>query len=185
MLVSIAPHEPEAHGLLALMELNASRTAARTDAAGEPILLLDQNRARWDRLQIRRGMQALRRARELGGAGGFYVLQAAIVACHAEAGSADETDWPRIAQLYAELAALVPSPIIELNRAVAVGMAEGPAGGAGDRRSPRRTSPRSKPIICSAACAATCCTSSAATTRPAPRSKPPRHLPATAANASC
>ncbi|HEY8698559.1 MAG TPA: sigma-70 family RNA polymerase sigma factor, partial [Rhizomicrobium sp.] len=95
VLVSIAPREPEAHGLLALMELNASRNAARTDAAGEPILLLEQDRTRWDRQQIRRGMQALRRARELGG-GGFYVLQAAIVACHAEARSADDTDWPLI-----------------------------------------------------------------------------------------
>jgi predicted RNA polymerase sigma factor len=126
VLVSIAPHQPETHGLLALMELNASRNAARTDAVGEPILMLEQDRTRWDRQQIRRGMQALRRARELGGAGGFYVLQAAIVACHAEARSANDTDWPRISALYAELAALVPSPIIELNRAVAVGMAEGP-----------------------------------------------------------
>jgi len=126
VLTSIAPSEPETHGLLALMELNASRTAARTDAAGEPILMLEQDRSRWDRLQIRRGMQALRRARELGGSGGFYVLQAAIVACHAEARSADGTDWPLVSALYAELAALVPSPIIELNRAVAVGMAEGP-----------------------------------------------------------
>jgi RNA polymerase sigma factor (sigma-70 family) len=127
VLISIAPREPEAHGLLALMELNASRTAARTDAAGEPILLLEQNRALWDRLQIRRGMQALGRARELGGAGGFYALQAAIIACHAEASTADETDWSRISGLYAELAALARSPVIELNRAVAVGMAEGPA----------------------------------------------------------
>jgi RNA polymerase sigma factor (sigma-70 family) len=126
VLISIAPHEPEAHGLLALMELNASRTAARTDAAGEPILLLEQNRALWDRLQIRRGMQALGRARELGGAGGFYALQAAIVACHAEASTAAQTEWSRISGLYAELAALARSPIIELNRAVAVGMAEGP-----------------------------------------------------------
>jgi RNA polymerase sigma factor (sigma-70 family) len=126
VLTSIAPHEPEAHGLLALMELNASRTAARTDAAGEPVLLLEQNRGLWDQLQIRRGMQALGRARELGGADGFYVLQAAIIACHAQAGTAGETDWPRIAGLYAELAGLVRSPIIELNRAVAVGMAEGP-----------------------------------------------------------
>ncbi len=107
VLTSIAPHEPEAHGLLALMELNASRTAARTDAAGAPILLLDQNRALWDQLQIRRGLQALGRARELGGAGGCYALQAAIVACHAQATTADETDWPRISGLYAELAALV------------------------------------------------------------------------------
>jgi RNA polymerase sigma factor (sigma-70 family) len=129
VLTSIAPREPEAHGLLALMELNASRTAARTDAAGEPILMLDQNRALWDQFQIRRGMQALGRAHELGGAGGFYALQAAIVACHAGAGTADETDWSRIARLYAELAAVVRSPIIELNRAVAVGMAEGPEAG--------------------------------------------------------
>jgi predicted RNA polymerase sigma factor len=126
VLISIAPHEPEAHGLLALMELNASRMAARTDAAGEPILLLEQNRALWDQLQIRRGMQALGRARELGGARGFYALQAAIIACHAEASTAAQTEWSRISELYAELAALARSPIIELNRAVAVGMAEGP-----------------------------------------------------------
>jgi RNA polymerase sigma factor (sigma-70 family) len=125
VLTSIAPHEPEAHGLLALMELNGSRSAARTDAAGEPILMLDQNRALWDQLQIRRGMQALGRARELGGAGGFYVLQAAIVGCHAQARTASDTDWSRIAGFYAELAAVVRSPIIELNRAVAVGMAQG------------------------------------------------------------
>jgi predicted RNA polymerase sigma factor len=131
VLISIAAHEPEAFGLLALMELNASRTAARTDAAGEPVLLMDQNRARWDRLQIRRGLQALRRARELarGSADGFYVLQAAIIACHAEAAGVDETDWRRIASLYAELVKFSPSPVIELNRAVAVGMAEGPAAG--------------------------------------------------------
>ena len=129
VLTSIAPSEPEAHGLLALMELNASRTAARTDAAGEPILVLDQNRELWDQLQIRRGMQALEHARELDGAGGFYALQAAIIACHAQARTADETDWTRIAALYAVLAALVHSPIIELNRAVAVGMAEGAAAG--------------------------------------------------------
>jgi RNA polymerase sigma factor (sigma-70 family) len=126
VLTSIAPHAPEVHGLLALMELNASRIAARTDAAGEPILLLEQNRALWDQLQIRRGMLALARGRALGGGGGFYVLQAAIIACHAEAATAGETDWRRIAGLYAELAALAHSPIVELNRAVAVGMAEGP-----------------------------------------------------------
>jgi RNA polymerase sigma factor (sigma-70 family) len=126
VLISIAPHEPEAHGLLALMELNASRTAARTDAAGEPILLLEQNRALWDRLQIRRGMQALGRAHELGGARGYYALQAAIIACHAEASTAAQTEWSRISELYAELAAVMRSPVIELNRAVAVGMAEGP-----------------------------------------------------------
>jgi RNA polymerase sigma factor (sigma-70 family) len=126
VLTSIAPLEPEAHGLLALMELNASRTAARTDADGEPILLMDQNRALWDQLQIRRGMRSLELARELGGAGGFYALQAAIVACHAEAVTPDDTSWPAIAGLYAQLTALVRSPVIELNRAVAVGMAEGP-----------------------------------------------------------
>src|SRR5580700_10993597 len=126
VLTSIEPHEPEAHGLLALMELNASRAAARTDPGGEPILLMDQNRALWDQLQIRRGMQALGRARELGGAGGFYALQAAVIACHAQARTAGDTDWSRIAGLYAELAAVVRSPVIELNRAVAVGMAEGP-----------------------------------------------------------
>jgi RNA polymerase sigma factor (sigma-70 family) len=125
-LAAIAPHEPETHGLMALMELNASRTAARTDASGEPILLLDQDRAQWDLIQIRRGLRALARAQELGGTGGFYALQAAIVACHARAPTARDTDWPRIAGLYTELAALLPSPIIELNRAVAVGMAEGP-----------------------------------------------------------
>jgi len=125
LLTSLAPHEPEAHGLLALMELNASRTRARTDAAGEPILILDQDRTLWDRLQIRRGMQALERARELNGSGGFYVLQAAIIACHAEARTSSDTDWSRIAELYAQLAALVRSPVIDLNRAVAVGMSEG------------------------------------------------------------
>jgi RNA polymerase sigma factor (sigma-70 family) len=127
VLTLVAPQEAEAHGLLALMELNASRIAARTDVAGDPILLMDQNRALWDRLQIRRGLSALGKASGLGGGRGFYVLQAAIVACHARAATPGETDWPRIAALYAQLAALVRSPIIELNRAVAVGMAEGPA----------------------------------------------------------
>jgi RNA polymerase sigma factor (sigma-70 family) len=129
VLTSVAANEPEAHALLALMELNASRTAARTDAAGEPILLLEQNRALWDQLQIRRGLRALAHARDLGGAGGAYALQAAIVACHAEAHTADATNWSRIAGLYGGLAAVVPSPIVELNRAVAVGMAEGPEAG--------------------------------------------------------
>ncbi|MGZ9723665.1 RNA polymerase sigma factor [Rhizobium miluonense] len=126
VLTSVAPLEPEAHALLALMELNASRAAARTDADGNPILLLEQNRARWDRLQIQRGLQALKRVQQIGGAGGVYALQAAIVACHARAGTAEETDWRRIATLYAELAKLIPSPIVELNRAVAVGMVDGP-----------------------------------------------------------
>jgi RNA polymerase sigma factor (sigma-70 family) len=129
VLTTVAPLEPETHGLLALMELNASRTMARTDAAGEPILLLDQNRALWDQLQIRRGMQALGRARELKGADGFYALQAALVACHAEAVTADDTDWSRISALYGELSARVPSPVIELNRAVAVSMVDGPQAG--------------------------------------------------------
>jgi RNA polymerase sigma factor (sigma-70 family) len=126
VLMSIAPYEPEVYGLQALMELNASRAAARTDAAGEPVLLLDQDRSLWDRLQIRRGLQALGKAHALGGGGGFYALQATIVACHARAETAAETDWSRIAAVYLDLAALVPSPVIELNRAVAVGMAEGP-----------------------------------------------------------
>ncbi len=126
VLTSIAPLEPEAHGLLALMELNASRIAARTDSAGDLILLMDQNRVRWDQLQIRRGLSALASVRELGGAGGFYALQAAIIACHAQAATAEDTDWKSIAGFYAELAALVRSPVIELNRAVAVGMADGP-----------------------------------------------------------
>ncbi|HET7888409.1 MAG TPA: RNA polymerase sigma factor [Bradyrhizobium sp.] len=129
ILTSIAPSEPEVHGLLALMELNASRNAARTDAAGAPVLILEQNRALWDLLQIRRGMQALARARELGGAFGFYALQAAIIACHARAATAAETNWTQIAALYSELTKRVASPVIELNRAVAVGMAEGPAAG--------------------------------------------------------
>ncbi|HKU07343.1 MAG TPA: RNA polymerase sigma factor, partial [Bradyrhizobium sp.] len=129
MLVSIAPSEPEAFGLLSLMELNASRAAARVDAADEPILLLEQDRSRWDFLQIRRGLQALGRAQVLGGGSGYYVLQAEIIACHARADRADATDWPRIAGLYKQLAARVGSPVIELNRAVAVGMAEGPQAG--------------------------------------------------------
>jgi predicted RNA polymerase sigma factor len=127
VLTLVAPQEAEAHGLLALMELNASRIAARTDAAGDPVLLMDQDRARWDRLQIRRGLLALARVHDLGGEQGFYALQAAIVACHARAARPDETDWPRIAALYTELAALLRSPVIELNRAVAIGMTEGPA----------------------------------------------------------
>src|SRR4029077_2866233 len=120
VLVSIASREPEAHGLLALMELNAARTAARTGATGEPILILDQDRTLWDRLQIRRGLQGLDRARQLGGERGFYALQAAIVACHVAAGTGAETDWSRISGLYAQLATLVRSPIVELNHAVAI-----------------------------------------------------------------
>jgi RNA polymerase sigma factor (sigma-70 family) len=129
VLAGLAPDEPEVHGLVALMDLNASRARARTDANGDPILLMDQDRTLWDWLQIRRGLRSLERAGELGGSGGFYALQAAIAACHARAETAGATNWQHIAQLYAELARLVRSPIIELNRAVAVGMAEGPQAG--------------------------------------------------------
>ncbi len=129
VLAALMPDEPEVHGLVALMEIQASRSNARTDPSGEPILLLDQNRARWDYLLIRRGLAALARAEALGGANGWYTLQAAIAACHARARTPEETDWPRIAVLYDELARLVPSPIVELNRAMAVAMAFGPAAG--------------------------------------------------------
>ena len=131
ILAAIAPDEPEVHGLVALMEIQASRAAARTGPAGEPILLLDQNRGRWDQLMIHRGLAALARVEALGGADGSYALQAAIAACHARARAPEDTDWVRIAALYGVLAAQVPSPIVELNRAVAVGMAFGPAAGLG------------------------------------------------------
>ena len=132
ILAALAPQEPEVHGLVALMEIQASRSRARTDPSGKPILLLDQNRARWDHLLIRRGLAALERAEKLGSGvpgRGSYVLQAAIAACHARARTAAETDWVRIASLYAELAQLAPSPVVELNRAVALAMAFGPAVG--------------------------------------------------------
>jgi RNA polymerase sigma factor (sigma-70 family) len=129
MLAELAPREPEVHGLVSLMEIQASRAHARVDRAGQPILLLDQNRALWDQLLIRRGLAALDRAAKLARARGPYVLQAAIVACHARARTAGETDWARIATLYGELAELMPSPVIELNRAVAIGMAAGPQAG--------------------------------------------------------
>jgi RNA polymerase sigma factor (sigma-70 family) len=129
VVAELAPHEPEVHGLAALMEIQVSRVAARTAPNGEPILLLEQNRARWDRLLIRRGLIALARAEKLGGADGSYALQAAIAACHARALTAEATDWPRIAALYARLATTAPSPIVELNRGVALGMAFGPAAG--------------------------------------------------------
>ena len=184
VLTSIAPHEPEAHGLLALMELNASRTAARTDAAGEPILLLDQNRALWDQLQIRRGMQALgarARARRRGWllrpAGGDRRLPR-----RGEARRRNRLAAHRRALCRAR--ALVRSPIIELNRAVAVGMAEGPAAALAIVDGLAQN-PRSRPIICCRACAATCCKSSAATRRRAPRSRPPRRWPPTGANRTC
>jgi len=126
VLAELASREPEVHGLVALMEIQASRSAARVGRSGEPILLLDQDRARWDYLLIGRGLKALERAERLGGARGPYALQAAIAACHARARTAEETDWGRIVALYDALAALAPSPIVELNRAVAVGMAFGP-----------------------------------------------------------
>ena len=129
ILAELAPEEPEVHGLVALMEIQASRARARVGPAGEPILLLEQDRGRWDQLLIRRGLAALERADELGGAHGPYALQAAIAACHARARTASETDWMRIAALYEDLVRLVPSPVVELNRAVAVGMARGPAAG--------------------------------------------------------
>lgn len=129
ILAELAPQEAEVHGLVALMEIQASRFSARTGPSGEPVLLLDQNRARWDQLLIRRGLAALARAEALGGTRGPYLLQASIAACHAQARMADQTDWHRIAALYAALAQLVPSPVIELNRAVALGMAFGPAAG--------------------------------------------------------
>src|SRR6187455_2057862 len=129
MLAELAPAEPEIHGLVALLEIQASRSAARTRPNGEPVLLLEQDRARWDRLLIRRGLQALERAERLGGALGPYALQAAIAACHARANTADATDWPRIVALYDALASLAPSPVVQLNRAVAVSMAFGPAEG--------------------------------------------------------
>ncbi len=129
ILAELAPREPEVHGLVALIEIQASRARARTGPAGEPILLLDQDRGRWDQLLIRRGLAALARAEALGGALGPYALQAAIAACHARARTAAETDWARIAALYDALAQLAPSPVVELNRAVAISMAFGPAAG--------------------------------------------------------
>jgi predicted RNA polymerase sigma factor len=129
VLAELAPEEPEVHGLVALMEIQASRLKARVGPSGEPILLLDQNRARWDRLLIRRGLAALARAEALGKAPGPYLLQAAIAACHARARTAEETDWARIVGLYGALAHLTPSPVVELNRAVALGMLMGPAAG--------------------------------------------------------
>jgi RNA polymerase sigma-70 factor, ECF subfamily len=129
ILAELAPEEPEVHGLVALMEIQASRSGARVSPSGEPILLLNQNRALWDRLLIRRGLAALERAERLGGARRRYAIQAAIAACHARALIPEATDWGRIVELYAELARLAPSPVVELNRAVAVAMAFGPAAG--------------------------------------------------------
>jgi RNA polymerase sigma factor (sigma-70 family) len=129
IVAKLVPKEPEVHGLVALMEIQASRLGARIGPSGEPVLLLDQNRARWDQLLIHRGLAALERAEALGGARGPYALQAAIAACHARARTPEETDWRRIVALYDALAQLEPSPVVELNRAVAVAMAFGPAAG--------------------------------------------------------
>ena len=129
VLAGLMPRQPEVHGLVALMEIQASRTAARTGPSGEPVLLLEQDRSRWDRLLIRRGLAALERAEALGGAFGRYALEATIAACHARAPTAEATDWVRVAVLYQALAQVAPSPIVELNRAVALGMALGPQAG--------------------------------------------------------
>ena len=129
ILAELVPKEPEVHGLVAMMEIQASRSRARVGPSGEPVLLLDQNRAHWDQLLIHRGLAALERADALGGARGPYTLQAAIAACHARARTGAETDWAQIAALYEALARLAPSPVVELNRAVAVAMAYGPAAG--------------------------------------------------------
>lgn len=129
VLADLVPLEPEVHGLVALMDIQASRMAARTDAEGAPVLLLDQDRTRWDRALITRGLAALAAARALGAERGPFVLQASIAACHARAASAEDTDWSAIASTYAILAEVAPSPVVELNRAVAVGMASGPEAG--------------------------------------------------------
>jgi predicted RNA polymerase sigma factor len=129
ILAELAPGEPEVHGLVALMEIQASRLRARVGPAGEPVLLLDQNRGLWDRLLVGRGLAALARAESLGGEPGPYAVQAAIAACHARARTAEETDWARIVALYDALLRLTPSPVVGLNRAVAVAMASGPAAG--------------------------------------------------------
>ena len=129
ILAELAPREPEVHGLVALMEIQASRSRARVGPSGEPVLLLDQNRAHWDHLLIGRGLMALERAAKLGAGPGPYRLQAQIAACHARARTAEETDWARIVEIYGDLARIAPSPVVELNRAVAVAMASGPAAG--------------------------------------------------------
>jgi RNA polymerase sigma factor (sigma-70 family) len=129
VLAGLMPDESEVHGLVALMEIQASRARARSGPAGEPVLLLDQDRSRWDHLLIQRGLAALERAEQLGGADGIYALQAAIAACHARARTADDTDWARISELYERLSRVMPSPVVELNRAVAVSMAYGPEAG--------------------------------------------------------
>ena len=166
VLSTLAPREGEVWGLLALMEIQASRIGARVARDGSPILLADQDRSRWDRLLIQRGLAALRRAEGLGL--GVYGVQAAIAACHARAARAEDTDWIRIAALYETLARISPSPVVELNRAVAIGMAFGPRAGLVPPRRARR--PSSAATTCCRACAATCSRGSAAATRRAPSS---------------
>ena len=185
ILAGLVPEEPEVHGLVALMEIQASRSGARTGPSGEPVLLLDQDRARWDLLLIRRGLAALERAEALGGALGPYALQAAIAACHARARTAEETDWPRIAALYDALAQLTPSPVVELNRAVAVSMAFGPAAGL-ELVDTLTSEPAARaPTISCRACAATSSRSSGAATRRARSSSARPRSRATPVSASC
>jgi RNA polymerase sigma-70 factor, ECF subfamily len=184
ILAELAPNEPEIHGLVALMELQASRSRARTAASGEPILLLDQDRARWDHVLIRRGLAALERAEELGGALGPYALQAAIAACHARARTAAETDWARIAALYETLAQRMPSPVVELNRAVAVAMAFGPAAGL-ELVDALTSEPQLWDITSCRVCAVTCLQSSAALTRHMGNSSARQRSRETDASARC
>jgi len=176
ILAELAPREPEVHGLVALMEIQASRSSARVTSTGEPILLLEQNRARWDQLLIGRGLAALHRSEQVRGpdaaSPGPYALQAAIAACHARARAAEETDWTQIAALYAQLARLTPSPVVELNRAVALAMAFGPA--AGLEIVDSLVSERSlENYHLLPASAATFSRNSAASTKPAPNSSVP------------
>ncbi len=183
ILAELAPQEPEVHGLVALMEIQASRARARIGPSGEPILLLDQDRARWDQLLIRRGLAALDLAEKLAPAAGPYALQAAIAACHARARTAEETDWARIAALYEALVELTPSPVIELNRAVAVAMAFGPAAGLA-LVDALTAEPSLAGYHLLPACAATFSPSSAASTRRARSSSARLRSRATPASAS-
>ena len=184
ILAELMPREPEVHGLVALMEIQASRARARVGPGGEPILLLDQDRARWDRLLIGRGLAALARAERLGGALGPYALQAAIAACHARARTAEETDWERIVALYDALAQLAPSPVVELNRAVAVSMAFGPAAALA-LVDALESEPALRTTTCCPACAATCWRSSGAARRRGRSSSARPRSPRTRASASC
>lgn len=174
ILARLMPEESEVHGLLALMEIQHSRFHARTNAKGEPILLPDQNRALWDQLMIRRGLAGLDRVNALNGVAGPYALQAAIAACHARARKSADTDWRRIASLYAVLVEIMPSPVVELNRAVAVSMAEGPAAALPWWR-PFEKVGCSRTITCSMAFAATSCENSSGIPRPISISGTPRN----------